>query len=255
MRKSIALCGVLTLAIFTGVQDAKAASLTILNAGFETANLSILGQPNGPFNQLLAGSTIFAASGTLANWTVASSSLDAAAGGFAPNTSGLNWTSQWWGGTNIGYLQAGTAGVTISLSQTLSDVLLNDSTYTFSALIGNRTFGNLEDYHLDLFAGSTLLATTGNNVAAANNTSGMDSLIFNSGSNNPLAGQALTVRLRSVGLGGSTFAVPTEAFFDNVGLAVVPNSSTAPEPTTLSLIAVGLGLIGFARHRKQGYSS
>jgi hypothetical protein len=250
MTKSFNVRLTMALAVIGfGIQQADAAAITILNAGFESASLSLLGQPDGPFSQILAGSTMFTPGGTLNNWTAASSSTVAAAGGLAPNSSGFNWTVAWWGGGNIAYLQAGAVGTTVSLSQTLTDVLLNNSTYTFSAFIGNRKFSNLADYHLDLLAGSAMLASVGNNVAGTNDTSGTDSLVYNSGTSNALAGQALTVRLRTVGLSGSTTGVPTEAFFDNVTLGVVTGSSTAPEPVTWPLIAAGLVVMGCAKRR------
>src|SRR5262245_20563308 len=114
----------------------QAAPLTIQNAGFETGSLTQVG--NGTFSQLVAGSSVFAAGGTLPNWTVAFTSTGTAAGGFAPSAGGVNWTSTWWSGNNIGYLQANT-GSTVSLSQVLVDSLANNTTYTLGALIGRRT--------------------------------------------------------------------------------------------------------------------
>ncbi len=116
-RLALALPLILTGSLF-GVP------ITIQNAGFETATLTQNG--NGVFSQLIANSTIFAQGGTLGSWTAASTTTGAAAGGFNPSPGGNNWTSTWWTGNNIGYLQINQVG-SVSLSQTLADVLLNNT--------------------------------------------------------------------------------------------------------------------------------
>lgn len=193
----------------------------------------------------------FSSGGTLPNWTVASNSVNTAAGGFAPSAGGNNWTSTWWSGSNIGYLQSTANGATVSLSQVLGDNLLNDTTYTLSALIGNRTFGAGLNYSMQLFAGSTLLASS-SALNLSDNTFGSDSLVFNSGANNPLAGQALMVRFSTTGSGSFL-----EAFFDNVALdAVTANNggganNPVPEPSSIALTMLGgLGLLAARAHRK-----
>jgi HpiC1 cyclase len=216
-----------------------ASLIPIQNAGFETGNLTQVG--NGTFSQLIAGSTIFAAGGTLSNWTASSTTINSTAGGFAPSAGGNNWTSTWWSGNNIGYLQISSAG-SVSLSQTLADSLQNNTVYSLSALIGRRTFTPSLNYSLQLFAGSTLL-TSASNLSLASNSFGTDTATYSSGSNNALAGQALTIVLQSVG----TNNVFAEAFFDNISLNAT-SSATVPEPCTIALGAVGLSLI-FLRRR------
>lgn len=224
-----------------------AAPITIQNAGFETASLTLVG--NGNFSQLVAGSTISGFGGTLPDWTVVSNSSETAAGGVAPSPGGVNWTSTWWSGNNLAYLQSSANGATVSLSQVLGATLLDDTTYTLSALIGNRSFVAGLNYSMQLFAGSTLLASS-SALNLSDNTFGSDSLVFNSGANNPLAGQALMVRF-STSSGGSF----QEAFFDNVALdAVTSNNgggSTVPEPSSIALtILGGLGLFAVRATRK-----
>ena len=230
--------------------EAAASPIVISNPGFETASLSISG--NGTYSNLVAGSTITSVAGTLPSWTLNSSTVAAAAGGFSPSAGSPNWNSTWWGGNNIAYIQVGLAGATVSLSQTLSDTLLNDTTYTLSALIGNRLFGDLENYSLQLLAGSTLLASASNNVALTNGTFGTDSLTYSSGSSNALAGQALTIRLLSTGVAGSGTNNPTEAFFDNITLdAVTAGASPVPEPAT-GWVSAGLLLALYSVRKKAG---
>ena len=229
----------LTVAFALGLQ---AAAIPIQNAGFESGILAQNG--NGTFSQLIPGSTIFATGGTLDNWIASSSTVGAAAGGFAPSPGGgVNWTSTWWTGNNIGYLQA-TSG-TVALSQTLAATLLNDSTYTLSALVGRRIFTPVLNYSIQLWAGSTMLASA-SNLALASNSSGSDSVTYASGSSNPLAGQTLSIVLRSTNAGSVT-----EAFFDNVSLDVVAPVSGVPEPSTMGLVVLGIaaGIFRTARRR------
>jgi hypothetical protein len=227
------------LALASGLQGS---TITVQNAGFESAILAQNG--NGTFSQLIPGSTIFASGGTLDNWVASSSTVGAAAGGFDPGSGNPNWTSTWWSGNNIGYLQV-TSG-TVALSQTLAATLLNDSTYTLSALVGRRLFTPALNYSIQLWAGSTMLASA-SNLALAINSSGSDSVTYASGSSNPLAGQTLSIVLRSTYAGGQV----TEAFFDNVSLDVVAPVSGVPEPATMGLVVLGIGagIVRTARRR------
>jgi hypothetical protein len=221
---------------------AQAAPIAIQNASFETANLTQVG--NGVFSQLIAGSTIFAAGGTLANWTPATTTINSTAGGFSPSPGGVNWTSTWWDGSNIGYLQV-TSADTVSLSQTLSDTLQNNTVYSLSALIGRRSFTPRSDYAMQLWAGSTLLASA-SNLVLASNSFGTDSLTYSSGAGNPLAGQALKIVFSSSGAAGAV----SEAFFDRVALDAVstaPPPDGVPEPSGLTLSALGLGVLMLRR--------
>jgi hypothetical protein len=219
MRLSSALC-FLTIAASSVL---RADVVAINNSGFESGNLTQVG--NGTFSQLVPGSSIFAAGGTLDNWTVAFSTTASAAGGFDPSAGGVNWTTKWWDGNNIAYLQIGAAG-TVSLSQTLTATLLDNSTYTLSALIGRREFTPNFNYAIQLYAGTTLLDSA-SNVSLASNSSGSDSFVYSSGASNALAGQNLKIVLSSASTGAFT-----EAFFDDVALSVsTPNA--VPEPGTL----------------------
>jgi hypothetical protein len=202
---------------YWGLDDIRVTSggVAIVNSSFETATLSLSGA-TGTFSNLIAGSTIAATGGTLANWSASSSTTNAAAGGFAPSSDGNNWTSTWWTGNNIAYLQTSSTG-TVSLSQTLSSVLQNNTSYRLSAVIGRRAFTPRLNYSLQLWAGTTLLASA-SNLVLGSNTFGADGFVYNSGANNPAAGQPLIIVLSQTGAAGTI----TEAFFDDISLTTTP---------------------------------
>ena len=229
--RSATIARLLPLHLTLMAMSLSAASITVLNPSFETATLPS-SSAIGTFNNLLTGS------GTLANWTATGASSNSA-GAFAPNNSSFNWGNNvWWSGSNVAYL-VDQGPSTNSLSQTLSATLANDTIYTLSALIGRNFFQGTPNYSLQLFAGSTLLASA-SNLALASGTSGTDSLVFSSGANNALAGQLLQIVLTSTGVNQGT----TQAYFDNVSLDGTTTGSSAPEPGTWVLTAAGLLVIG-----------
>jgi hypothetical protein len=217
-----------------GCMLAHAQAINVQNPSFETATLPINGG-NGPFCQLIAGSTIagYVQSGSVANWTASSTTKNAGVGVSAPTPGGNNWTTKWWSGNNIAFVQATSIG-TASLSQTLADVLQNNMVYTLSAQIGRPILAALDSepvkfaYALQLWAGTTMLGSA-SNLALANNSSGTDTLTYSSGANNPQAGQPLMIVLTTSGANG----VITEAFFDNITL-------TAASPAPPSIFTSGV---------------
>src|SRR5579871_5194453 len=145
----------LALLLFLGASLACAQSVTIQNPGFETATLPF-NAGHGPYSNILAGS-IAQTGGTLPGWVAAGTTNNAIAGGYDPI--GLP-IPQWWTGTNIGYIYEFAPGA-VSLSQSLSATLQNGTTYTLSALIG-AVPGYIFNYAIQLWAGSTLLASSSN---------------------------------------------------------------------------------------------
>jgi uncharacterized protein (TIGR03437 family) len=209
--------------LILAAMPATAQSITIQNPSFETATLP-LNIGAGPFSQLVANSTYSQSGGTLANWTASSTTLDAAAGAIASKP-GAGWTPAWWAGNNIGYIQLGGAG-TASLSQTLTTTLQNGVTYTLSALVGRPINNGLGfNYALQLWAGTTMLASASNFLGLPLNSSGTDSLSYSSGANNPQAGQPLMIVLTSTSAGNST-----QGYFDSISLT----SSSVSVPTISS---------------------
>lgn len=217
-----------------------AAPITVGNPSFEIAIMP-QNAGNGPFSQVIVGGP--AQGGTLDAWTASSTTTNAQAGAFSPNMGGNNWTAKWWGGNNIGYLIAFQTG-TLSLSQTLSTVLDSNADYTLTVDVGRRQFTPIFDYKIQLFAGTTLLASA-SNLALAKNSSGADSATYSSPMGNPLAGQALKIVLTTT----STSAF-TEAFFDNVRLDAVKITNPVPEPAGMTMLATGAAFILVRRKRR-----
>ncbi len=188
---------------------AQAQSIPIQNSSFESANLALAGGGTGLYSNVIANST-FPLGGTVSNWTGSATIAPADAGAFAPLP--INWTADWWLGNNVGFVNIEGAG-TVSLSQTLSATLQDNVNYTLSALVGRRASTPRFNYAIQLWAGTTMLASAGNlNLAA--NSFGQDSATYSSGANNPAAGQPLIVVLTSTGSDG----ILTEAFFDEIAL-------------------------------------
>jgi hypothetical protein len=144
---------------------------------------------------------------------------------------GTTFSSIWWNGNNIAYLDEFTPGTSASLSQTLASGLQDDTTYTLSALIGRQTGPVGFDYSIQLWAGSDLLASA-SNLALASNSFGSDSATYASGDNDPNAGQNLEIVLTSTWVSGGAFGGLTQVWFDQVSLDASPS---APEPSTWSL--------------------
>ena len=218
-----------------------AVPITVPNFSFETATLT-LNAGNGPFSQLIPGSSLASASGTLASWTASSTTSSAEAGAFAPTAGGNNWTNTWWQGNNVGYLLLEGAG-TAALNGALGVNLNNNETYALAVDIGRRILAGNFNYTVELLAGTTVLASA-SNLALAHNSSGTDSLTYSSGSSNPLAGSPLSIQF-VVTDSGTTL---TEAYFDNVRLD--GSATTIPEPGALTLVTLG-GLFSAIMARKR----
>jgi uncharacterized protein (TIGR03437 family) len=187
-------------------------SITVQNASFDTATLP-LNEGYGPFCNVIANSDFAQTNGTLASWVGSSTTADAAAGALSPTPGGENWTTKWFAGGNVAYLQIGAAG-TVSLAQKLTAQLQNNTMYTLSALVGNRVVTQRFNYAIQLWAGSTQVAST-SKLTLANNSYALDTLSYSSGVSNTHAGEALTIVLSATGVNG----LVTEAFFDQVTLS------------------------------------
>lgn len=209
---------------------ALAVPVTILNPSFETATLSLgfgyanASQINGvnPTN-----------GGTLANWTpLGAANPDYWFGALDPlSNSHPNWTFTWETGNNIAYVQqlSNSAG-NIGLTQTLVDTLQPNTAYTLQVDVGRRLFTlPTWNYSVELWAGSTQLASAFSNPGMTANSVALETLSFITGNTHSAMGQALQIRLMTNG-------ARTEAFFDNVRL----DATGVPEPSTWALVGLTL---------------
>ncbi|MBI4695835.1 MAG: VPLPA-CTERM sorting domain-containing protein [Gammaproteobacteria bacterium] len=215
----------------------------LLNPSFEVANLAFnIG--NGPYSQVIAGGQV--SFGSLADWTAISLTNNGAAGAFSPNLGAPNWTTKWWTGDNLGYVQTFGSGDVTSLSQVLGDVLLPNMTYNLHVNVGRRLLSATFDYSLQLFAGSELLASSSDGLNLGPDSFGTDTLAYDSGAANPFLGQALRIMLSTASTESSN---RTEAFFDNVVLDYAPTPATVPLPAAVWLLGSGMVSLGALRRR------
>jgi hypothetical protein len=124
-----------------------------------------------------------------------------------------------------------------SLSQTLTDSLLPNTTYTLSFYAGLQSDHGLSDYTVSLLAGNTVLASDINGALTAGNFA-YRSIVYQSGAS-PAAG-----------LLGITVDVPvSQVVFDSFSLVAVngPANGSAPEPGTIGLTAAGAALLAYLR--------
>jgi len=206
MRKQV------TVLFFVSCLCGFAQNITVQNSSFEAATLPLFGG-YGSFNNLVANSNLATLNGSVSNWSGTATIQNAAAGALAPIAGGPNWTTHWFAGNNVAYLQISNAG-TVSLSQTLGTKLENNTMYTLSAMVGRRNTTPRFNYSIQLWAGSTLLASA-SHLALSNNSFGQDTVSYSSGPANARAGQALMIVLSSFGASDGTL---TEVYFDQVSL-------------------------------------
>ena len=193
------------------------APLTITNYSFET------GTPT-----LDCGTGCLWSFGGISGWVVSDPGVPGQ-GLFQPSATFLNLPVP--DGVQIAYADQG------SISQTLADTLLNNTTYTLQVEIGKRLDGLYVTPSVLLYAGSTLIATATFTEPTSGNFS-TATAVYDSGESNPLAGQALKIVLSSGGM---------QADFDNVRLDA---STVIPEPATFLLCGLGLVTAVMLRRRK-----
>lgn len=209
----------LSALLLLGATYAWTQSITVQNPSFETASLAEnIG--TGPFSNLVPGSTVLPVGGSLANWTVTSTTVSAWAGAWDPFGAPSS-SSNWWSGTNVGYIGIVGPG-TVALSQTLPATLQSNTTYTLSALVGGSAGVDAFNYAIQLWAGQTLLGFSSKLTGTPNFASGMDSFAYSSGPNNPNAGQPLVIVLSANGKS----QVTTTATFDNISLTASSGSTS-----------------------------
>ena len=191
----------------------RAASIFIANHSFEAP---IITDPSGILDTGI---------GTTGNWTFAGAMNQ----GFANPTIGHNFGNSWYGpsptlpnGSQVAWSNGGT------ISQTLSATLQANTKYTLGAFVGRRLALNFPGYNIELLAGTTVLASSGNSVTPTDGTFAPVTVSYTSGIS-VTPGQALKIRLTS------QTGANAQTNFDLITL----DASPIPEPSAM------LGLLGF----------
>jgi len=205
----------------------KAASLTVANNSFEN-----------PVISNTTGSIGSSGTAVLGGWTFDSG---VNSGGFANPTIGqTDLPGGWYGSpanlpTGAGNQIAWSNGGTIS--QTLSATLQANTRYTLGAYVGRRASNpGFAGYNIELLAGNTVLASN-NSVTPVAGSFVYVPVSYTTGGSDPLLGQALRIRLTSLGI---------QANFDLITL----DTASIPEPSAI-LGLLGFGLLGIASKLQQ----
>jgi len=186
---------------------ASADTIAITNASFEITN---------PLN-ISCGAGCAWNTGPIPGWTTTGGQQ----GSWMPNST--YFSSPVPDGSIVAYSNLGG-----TISQTLADSLVANTSYVLSVDIGHRLDGWVTDYTIALYAGGTLLdSLSGSNGVIPAGTFATESFTFDSGTT-PASGN-LGIKLTSAG---------SQTDFDNVRLTASP----VPEPGSLALLAAGLGL-------------
>jgi hypothetical protein len=144
-------------------------------------------------------------------------------------------------GDHVAYSNADTDGV---ISQLLPAVLTPGATYELSVWVGRRADLAFGGYLVELLAGGTVLASESNVQFPPSGWFAQSTIAYTAGAADPLAGQALEIRLRAFG---------PQTNFDLVELTA-SGITAVPEPATAALLAAGLvavaGAASAARRRR-----
>jgi hypothetical protein len=137
-----------------------------------------------------------------------------------------------------------------SFSQTLGDTLQTSTRYTLTVQVGYQLFASTPTggYGVELLAGSTVIASDFNGLLVSRGAFTLVTVVYDSSATDPLAGQALTIRLRST----VTSTTNAQTNFDDVKLeaTALGGPNPVPAPPGLVLLASGGVCVGLARTRR-----
>jgi outer membrane lipoprotein-sorting protein len=200
--------GVAALAV---AGSACAADIALVNPGFEDL---VLG--DGTWVYYLSGWENSGDSGTF------NPSAAALPGGQAPQ------------GQNVAYSNTPAFWIT----QVLATPLLAGTSYTLGVDVIHRLDTGFPGYEVQLLAGSSVIAVDNSRLLPEAGQALRSTISYTAAANDPLAGQHLVVRFRSLG---------TQVDFDDVRLT----ATAVPEPACAGLLLAGLlGTAAWRRHRR-----
>jgi len=228
-----------------------AQTVTIINPSFEFVdNVSGCSSGNVLDSLSFLGPTFYSGGcvdstpfGTVAGssgWTVT-----------GPDAGVLNWSSLFVSipdGTNVAYINTGTIFQTLGTDAAVG-------TYTLSLDVGGRCDHPINNYTVELLAGTNPIATDNGSLVSSLTGAGQcahfltDTLIANVTSSTPGLGDPLEIMLSASEPGGPPPILPTaQANFDQVTL---DGPSAIPEPSTLTLFGSGLLAMAYLFRRKR----
>jgi hypothetical protein len=133
-------------------------------------------------------------------------------------------------GVNFAYSNGGV------ISQSVGINVASQGIYTLTVAVGNRLDNAFPGYLVELVAGSTVVATDNTGVTPLKGQFLNSIISYTAPVSGPTIGQALSIRLSSVGI---------QTAFDNVRL-----DAAVPEPGTWSMLLIGFGAMAAGIRRK-----
>ena len=128
-----------------------------------------------------------------------------------------------------------------TISQVLSSTLTNNTVYTLSVYVGQRTDDSTINYTIELIAGTSVLASVNNPVNPSPGNWGLATLSYNSGLSNINAGQQLGIKLIN-----NNNVQPNQVDFDEVTLTATTSTALVSVPLpSAALWVLGSVLAGF----------
>ena len=252
--------------IYSGL-SASAASISLVNPGFELPDLSSTPEivPGaGPFDFAVPpGWTLYNPDNLVppaydggANAPLATAFV----GAWRPSAAFFSTVPEGAQIVSV-YINTPGAGV-VGLSQNTGVTIQPNTTYTLSAAVGspqipdpsNPLFDGFPGYSLELLAGNTVIATDNNSITVNDKQFNSASLSYTSSQNDPYGGEELGLRLINLNLdnnSGGNGNNGREVTFDDIQLQGVTVPENGVMPWQLSSVMMLTSLIIKTRSSKQ----